>query len=151
MVYHLMSDDDVDRIMQHPHVGDRVRQLASSPSVEGVPHPRGYGNNARVLGEYVRTRHVISARRGDPEDDVAAGGAVPASPAAGSIRAGYAADLVVFDPATVGDRATFEKPHAYAAGIPYVIVNGVMVVEKGVQTAARPGVVLTGAPPAGRP
>ena len=61
----------------------------------------------------------------------------------GLIRKGYAADIVVFDPATVGDAATFEKPHAYAAGVPYVLVNGVAVVRNGEHTGARPGQVLT--------
>jgi N-acyl-D-amino-acid deacylase len=61
----------------------------------------------------------------------------------GARQEGYAADLVVFDPAAVSDRATFEQPHAYASGIPYVFVNGVAVVSKGDQTDARPGTVLT--------
>jgi N-acyl-D-amino-acid deacylase len=141
MVYHLMSDQDVDRIMRHPQVG-----IASDSSVltidQGVPHPRGYGNNARVLGEYVRGRHVVTL-----EEAIRKMTSLPAAhfrfPKRGLIKEGYAADLVLFDPATVGDRATFERPHAYAAGIPYVIVNGVPVVVRGEQTSARPGLVLT--------
>jgi len=70
MVYHLMSDADVERIMRHPQVG-----IASDSSVllfgDGMPHPRGYGNNARVLGEYVRTRHVIPDPGSRPKDDLA--------------------------------------------------------------------------------
>ncbi len=66
----------------------------------------------------------------------------------GQIKAGYAADLVLFDRATVADGATFEKPHAYPAGMPYVVVNGVVVVRKGEHTGARPGVPLRSAPAA---
>lgn len=141
MVYHLMSDQDVELVMRHPQVG-----IASDSSVltfgDGVPHPRGYGNNARVLGEYVRKRHVISL-----EEAVRKMTSLPAEhfrfDGRGRIKEGYAADLVVFDPATVGDTATFEKPHAYATGIPYVVVNGIAVVKNGQQTGMRPGQVLT--------
>src|SRR5690606_17987792 len=110
MVYHFMSDTDVERIMKHPVVG-----FASDSSVlvqgAGVPHPRGYGNNARVLGEYVRTRKVISL-----EEAIRKMTSLPAEhfrfADRGSLEPGYAADLVLFDPATVADAATFEKPHA---------------------------------------
>jgi N-acyl-D-amino-acid deacylase len=140
MVYHLMSPDDVDRIMKHPQVG-----IASDSSVltpgEGVPHPRGYGNTVRVLGEYVRKRHVISL-----EEAVRKMTSLPAEhfrfARRGLLKEGYAADVTVFDPATVSDAATFEAPHAYALGVPYVLVNGVVVVRKGEQTSARPGQVL---------
>ena len=141
MVYHLMSDDDVERIMKHPQVG-----VASDSSVltsgEGVPHPRGYGNNVRVLGEYVRKRHVIAI-----EEAIRKMTSLPAEhfkfDHRGLIKPGYAADITVFDPASVGDTATFEKPHAFAAGVPYVLVNGVVVVRKGEHTGARPGQILT--------
>ena len=140
MVYHLMSDEDVDRIMKYPQVG-----IASDSSVltpgEGVPHPRGYGNTARVLGEYVRKRHVISL-----QEAVRKMTSLPAEhfrfARRGLLKSGYAADITVFDAATVADAATFEKPHAYALGIPYVLVNGVIVVRNGEQTSARPGQVL---------
>jgi N-acyl-D-amino-acid deacylase len=140
MVYHSMSDDDVDRIMRHPQVS-----IASDSSVlafgDGVPHPRGYGDNARVLGTYVRARHVISL-----EEAIRKMTSLPAGhfkfANRGIVKAGYAADLVVFDPKTVADAATFEAPHAYATGIPYVLVNGVIVVKNGTQTDARPGQVI---------
>ena len=143
MVYHFMSDSDVERIMKDSHVA-----VASDSGVlvegQGVPHPRGYGNNVRVLGEYVRTRHVISL-----EEAIRKMTSLPANQFRftdrGLLRNGYAADIVVFDASRVGDQATFAKPHAYAAGIPYVIVNGVVVVSKGEQTDARPGVVLKSA------
>jgi len=141
MVYHFMSDGDVERIMRHPHVG-----IASDSSVltpgEGAPHPRGYGNTVRVLGQYVRTRRVIPL-----EEAVRKMTSLPAGhfrfPGRGSIQEGYAADIVIFDPATVGDAATFEQPHAFAAGVPHVLVNGVAVVRNGQHTGARPGQVLT--------
>ncbi|MGH9374226.1 MAG: N-acyl-D-amino-acid deacylase family protein, partial [Vicinamibacterales bacterium] len=118
MVYHFMSDKDVERIMRHPFVG-----FASDSGVltagQGVPHPRGYGNNARILGEYVRRRQVLRV-----EEAVRKMTSLPAGhfrlEGRGLLREGYAADVVIFDPAAVRDRATFEKPHVYADGIPYV-------------------------------
>ena len=144
MVYHFMSDADVDRIMRHPQVG-----FASDAGVltfgEGVPHPRGYGNNARVLGAYVRGRHVLSI-----EEAIRKMTSLPAGhfkfANRGIIRDGYAADLVVFDPVRIGDTATFEAPHGYASGIPYVLVNGELVVKNGAQTDARPGQVIANSP-----
>jgi N-acyl-D-amino-acid deacylase len=141
MVYHFMSDEDVERIMRHPHVG-----MASDSSVltfgEGVPHPRGYGNNARVLGEYVRRRKVISLA-----EAVRKMTSLPARQFGfdrrGTIAAGQAADLVIFNAITVADTATFEKPHGYAAGVKWVLVNGVPVVRDGEHTGARPGQVLS--------
>src|SRR3954464_7626764 len=140
MVYHLMSDEDVERIMRHPQVG-----LASDSSVllfgDGMPHPRGYGNNSRVLGEYVRTRHVISI-----QEAVRKMTSLPAQhfrfDGRGLLKPGYAADVTVFNPSIVADAATFEKPHAYAVGVPYVLVNGVVVVRKGEHTGVFPGQVL---------
>ena len=142
MVYHFMSDDDVARIMKHPQVA-----FASDASVitqgQGVPHPRGMGNNARVLGEYVRTRKVISL-----EEAIRKMTSLPAAhfkfADRGLIKEGMAADLVLLDPAKVGDAATFEKPHAYATGIPHVFVNGVAVVKNAEHTGAKPGVILRG-------
>jgi N-acyl-D-amino-acid deacylase len=141
MVYHFMSDGDVDRIMKHPAVG-----IASDSSVlalgEGAPHPRGYGNNARVLGDYVRVRKIIRL-----EEAIRKMTSLPADQfrfaRRGRLEAGNAADIVIFNPATVDDAATFEKPHAYATGIPHVLVNGVPVVLNGEHTGAKPGVVLT--------
>ena len=141
MVYHFMSDPDVERIMKHPVVG-----IASDASVltagQGVPHPRGYGNNARVLGEYVRTRKVIAL-----EEAVRKMTSLPADhfkfAGRGRLLAGYAADIVVFDAATVADTATFEKPHAYPRGILHVLVNGQPIVRGGEATSAKPGTPVT--------
>ena len=140
MVYHFMSDDDVDRIMRHPQVA-----VASDSGVlafgDGVPHPRGYGDNAPVLGTYVRARRVIPL-----EEAIRKMTSLPAAhfkfPNRGIVKVGYAADLVAFDANTVADPSTFEAPHAYATGIPYVLVNGVVVVRNGTQTDARPGQVI---------
>ena len=140
MVYHIMSDDDVDRIMRHPQVA-----VASDSGVlsfgDGLTHPRGYGDNARVLGTYVRIRHVITL-----EEAIRKMTSLPAAhfkfANRGVVRVGYAADLVVFDPKTVADTATVQAPHAYATGIPYVLVNGVVIVKNGTQTDARPGQVI---------
>lgn len=143
MVYHFMSEDDIVRILRHPQV-----MIASDSSVlafgEGVPHPRGYGNNPRVLGRYVRERRVLGL-----EDAVRKMTALPAEQFGfhdrGKIAPGLAADLVVFDPATVSDQATFERPHQYPVGISAVLVNGVFVVRDGRHTGARPGVPLRSA------
>jgi N-acyl-D-amino-acid deacylase len=141
MVYHFMSDEDVSRIMRHPEVA-----VASDSSVltagRGVPHPRGYGNNARVLGFYVREQRVLTF-----SEAVRKMTSLPAGhfrlANRGLVKAGYAADLTLFDPARVRDLATFENPHAHPAGIPFVLVNGVLVVDSGRHTSARPGQIMT--------
>ena len=140
MVYHFISEDDVETVMKHPMVG-----IASDAGVNvfgsGVPHPRGYGNSVRVLGHYVRDRKVIPL-----EEAVRKLSSLPARQFGfeqrGEIREGWAADLVVFDPATVGDTATFYAPHAYPTGITHVLVNGRLVVRDGATTEARGGQVI---------
>jgi N-acyl-D-amino-acid deacylase len=140
MVYHSMSDDDVAAIMRNPLVS-----IASDSGVidatSGVPHPRGSGNNARVLGEYVRERKVITL-----EEAVRKMTSLPAAffgfEGRGVIQEGAAADLVLFDPAKVKDEATYASPLAFPTGIPHVLVNGVFVVRDGKTTGARPGEIL---------
>lgn len=140
MVYHFMGDDDIARILRHPMVS-----IASDSGLntfgEGVPHPRGYGNAVRALGLYVRERKVISL-----EEAVRKMTSLPADQFSfadrGRLAPGMAADIVIFDAATVGDVATYAAPHAYPSGISYVIVNGTTVVSGGRQTDARPGQVL---------
>lgn len=140
MVYHFMSEEDVRRIMRHPMVAVASDAGVLTPG-EGTPHPRGYGNNARVLGRYVRDAQVITL-----EEAIRKMTALPAEhfrfADRGQVREGYAADLVVFDPARVVDTATYEQPHRYPEGMPYVLVNGVFVVRDGLPTGARPGAIL---------
>ncbi len=142
MVYHSMSEDDVQRIMHEPFT-----MIASDSGVrqvdESVPHPRGYGNNVRVLGRYVRELKVLSL-----EDAIRKMTSLPAQTFGfrdrGFVREGMAADLVIFDEKTVGDRATFDKPHQYPTGISYVFVNGELVFSNEAMTTARPGMALRG-------
>jgi N-acyl-D-amino-acid deacylase len=106
-------------------------------------HPRAYGNFARLLGKYVREDRVISL-----EDAVHRLTGLPASNLGldrrGYLRPGYFADVVVFDPRTVADRATFEAPHQYSVGVEHVFVNGVAVLRAGEHTGALPGRALWG-------
>ena len=141
MVYHIIDEGDVRRIMRHPQTMIASDGRLTDPG-EGVPHPRAYGTFPRVLGEYVRTQHVLTL-----EEAVRKMTSMPAARMGltgrrGCLAAGCAADIAVFDPATVGSPATFTQPHQYATGIPYVFVNGVAMVDGGTVTAARPGRVL---------
>lgn len=137
MVYHLMSEDDVATILRHPQVA-----FASDGSLpvfgKDASHPRAYGNNARVLGLYVREKRAIPL-----EVAIRKMTSLPAEhfrlTGRGLVKEGYAADLVLFDPLKVGDAATFEKPHAYANGFQYVLVNGVPVIDGGTHTGAKAG------------
>ena len=142
MVYHGMNEDDVQRIMREPFT-----MIASDSGVrqqdESVPHPRGYGNNVRVLGRYVRELQIISL-----EDAIRKMTSLPAQTFGfrdrGMVREGFAADLTIFDDKTVADRATFDKPHQYPVGISYVIVNGELVFANEQMTGGRPGMALRG-------
>lgn len=139
-IYHVMDEGDVERIMQHPMVAVASDGRLSRPGVEH-PHPRAYGTFPRVLGYWVRERGVLTL-----EEAVRKMTSLPAWRLGltdrGRVAEGLVADLVVFDPATVSDRATFEEPHQYPVGIPYVIVNGTPVVDGGAFTDARPGQAL---------
>lgn len=140
MVYQFMSEDDIGRILRHPQVA-----IASDSGLnvmgQGVPHPRGYGNAVRALGRYARDRKTITV-----EEAVRKMTSLPADHFGfadrGRLVVGHAADIVIFDPARVTDRATYEQPHQYPDGISTVLVNGVVVVDHDKHTAARPGQVL---------
>jgi len=142
MVYHSMDEPDVERILRFPYA-----MVASDAGViefgRGVPHPRGYGTNARVLGRYIREKKLLRL-----EEAIRKMTSLPAQRfrlvERGLVRPGMWADLVVFDEKAVIDRATFEKPHAYAEGFHYVLVNGEIVIESGKHTGARPGQILLG-------
>ena len=137
MVYHLMSEEDVAAILKHPHVA--VASDGGLPVFgKDASHPRAYGNNARVLGLYAREKKSIPL-----EEAIRKMTSLPAEhfrlTGRGMVKEGYAADLVLFHPLEVGDAATFEKPHAYAMGFPYVLVNGVPVIDGGTHTGAKAG------------
>ena len=141
-VYHAMSEEDVERIMQYP-----ATAIGSDGTLtvfgEGAPHPRQYGTFARVLGTYVREREVITL-----EDAVRKMSGATAQRLGirdrGILREGYYADISVFDANEIRDLSTFEEPHQYAEGVKYVLVNGVMAIDNGLVTDARPGKILTG-------
>jgi N-acyl-D-amino-acid deacylase len=113
------------------------------PFTKSSTHPRAYGNFARLLGRYVRDEQVIPL-----EEAVRKLSGLPATnlelEGRGFIREGMFADVVVFDPATVADRATFEAPHLFAVGMKHVFVNGVQVLEDGEHTGAKPGRAVYG-------
>lgn len=142
MVYFSMNEDDLRRIMQYPY-----NMFASDAGIarygSGVPHPRAYGTNARVLGQYVRTLKVIRL-----EEAIRRMTSLPAQKFQlrdrGLIREGMAADIVVFNEALVGDQSTFSSPHAYSSGFQYIIVNGAITAEGGKHTGIRNGIVLRG-------
>lgn len=140
MVYRVMSEEDLKRIMRHPQVSVASDSDLMVPG-QGVPHPRSYGNTVRVLGRYVREQHVLPI-----EEAVRKMTSLPAEQLGlngrGRIAEGYPADLVVFDAATVADQATFAQPHQYGVGIVHVLVNGVPVVSDRTPTDARPGRVI---------
>jgi N-acyl-D-amino-acid deacylase len=140
MIYKLMGDVDIERIMRDPHTA-----IASDGGVTqmgiGNPHPRSYGTNARVLAEYVRVRRVLSL-----EDAVRRMTSLPARTFnlqdRGLLKPGMAGDVVVFDPVRVQDKATFAKPHQYSEGFDFVLVNGKIAVDEGKLTPARGGRTL---------
>jgi dihydroorotase/N-acyl-D-amino-acid deacylase len=141
-IFHAIGEEDLQRILVHP-----ATMIASDGEVavfgRNVPHPRSYGTFVRVLGLYVREKKLLPL-----EVAVQKMSALPAQRIGfgdrGVLRTGLKADIAIFDPDTVRDTATFEKPHSYAEGVMAVIVNGQVVFEDGKMTAARPGRVLYG-------
>ncbi len=140
--YHAMSENDVQLIMRNPttmHASDGYVTKMN----DGVPHPRSYGTFPRVLGVYVREKRILRL-----EDAVRKMTSMPANRIgirdAGLLTTGKRADIVIFDPETIKDIATFQNPHCYPAGIDYVFVNGEIVVEKGNITGRLPGRVMYG-------
>jgi N-acyl-D-amino-acid deacylase len=139
-VFHGMSEEDIKRIMQYP-----FNMFASDASIRvlnaGMPHPRGYGTNARVLAKYVREEKVLSL-----EEAIRRMTSLPAQKfqlkGRGLLEEGYAADIVIFDEKEVKDVSTFEKPHAYSKGFHYVIVNGRLTVENEKHLGVRAGMAL---------
>jgi len=145
-VYFLMSEDEVRRKVALPYMNfgsDGAAMSAEGVFLKSGAHPRAYGNFARVLGRYVRDEKLTTL-----EDAIRRLTSHPAMVLnlreRGSLREGLFADVVVFDPATIQDHATFEKPHQYSTGVSHVILNGVLTLENGEPTAARPGRFVRG-------
>jgi dihydroorotase/N-acyl-D-amino-acid deacylase len=141
-VYHAIDEEDVVRIMKSPYT-----MIASDGEIpvfgQAAPHPRSYGTFARVLGVYVREKKILTL-----EEAVRRMSGFPAARLKlwdrGQLRPGMKADVVVFDPAKVGDKAEFEKPHRYSVGVRDVMVNGKWVLRGDAVTSERPGRVLYG-------
>jgi dihydroorotase/N-acyl-D-amino-acid deacylase len=141
-VFHAMDEGDVERILRY-----RFTMIGSDGEIptfgKNTPHPRSYGTFARVLGRYVRERKVLTL-----EDAVRRMSGLPANRLGlldrGLLRPGMKADVAVFDPAVVADKATFEQPHQYAIGVRDVMVNGRLVLRDSSMTGDRPGQVLRG-------
>jgi N-acyl-D-amino-acid deacylase len=141
-----MSEENVSRQLKLPWVS--LGSDAESPATEGVflksnPHPRAYGNVARWLGKYVRDERLVTL-----EEGILRMTSLPATNLdledRGALQPEFFADVVVFDPATVTDHATFERPHQYATGVRHVFVNGTHVLKDGEHTGATPGRVVRG-------
>jgi hypothetical protein len=141
-IYHCLVEEDIERIMKHP----RVMHASDGSTMEfgkAKPHPRSYGTFPRVLGRYVREKNVISL-----EEAIRKMTSLPAQRLEledrGILKEGMWADVVVFDPQTVNDQATWTEPHQFPVGILYVLVNGKLVVDEGKWTGDLPGKVLYG-------
>jgi N-acyl-D-amino-acid deacylase len=146
VIYFLMTEENIVKKIRLPYMS--FGSDAASPAIEGIfldssPHPRAYGNFARLLGKYVREEQVIPLAEaihrltGLTADKLRL-------QERGYLRPGHYADVVVFDPATIADRATFEEPHRYAVGVDHVWVNGEQVLRDGEHTGATPGRVVRG-------
>lgn len=144
-IYFSMSDQDVRLAMRQPWVGVGSDGVAVNPDMTfaGKPHPRFYGSFPRVLGYYVREQQVLTLPDAIRKM-TSLSAQITGLADRGLLRPGLAADITLFDPKTVSDKATFENPLQYAVGIPYVIVNGVVVLNQGQHTGAKPGRVLHG-------
>src|SRR4051812_7616264 len=145
-IYFLMSEENVKKEIVKPWVSfgsDEASQAPEGNFLKSNCHPRAYGNFVRVLGKYVREEKALTLEAairklsGLPATNLGLDGR-------GFIQEGMFADIVVFDPATVGDRATFEKPHQYSVGMKHVFVNGTQVLKDGEHTGAKPGRALWG-------
>ncbi len=141
-IYHAINESDLERILVDPST-----MIASDGEVttfgKASPHPRSYGTFVRVLAVYVREKKMLTL-----EEAIRKMTSFPAQRVGigdrGLLRPGMKADVVVFDPERIADKATYDKPHQYAVGVNEVIVNGVPVFENGAMTGARPGIILRG-------
>ncbi len=145
-VYFHHAEEDMRYALKQPFVSigsDGRAVKTEGPLSRGNPHPRYYGTFPRVLGRYVREAQLISLEEA-VRKMTSANAAKIRLYDRGLLRQGQGADVTIFNPDTIIDHATFEKPHQYASGVEYVIVNGVMVLERGKHTGARPGAILYG-------
>jgi N-acyl-D-amino-acid deacylase len=145
-VYFMISEDNIRKQIVLPWVSfgsDAASMVPEPPFTKSSTHPRAYGNFARVLGKYVRDDNVLTLA-----EAVRKLSGLPATnlelDRRGFLKEGMFADVVVFDPATIADRATFENPHQYAVGMRHVFVNGAHVIRNGEHTGAKPGRALWG-------
>jgi N-acyl-D-amino-acid deacylase len=145
-LYHMMSEDDVKAAMKFPWVSVGTDSSAIKPEGElgrGQPHPRSYGTFPRILGHYVRDERVVPMPDAIRKMTSLAASQMKIAER-GMLKEGYFADVVIFDPATIADTATFEKPHQYPVGVDTVIVNGIVTVRNGKHTGAHAGRALFG-------
>lgn len=145
-VYFLMSEENIKKQLQLPYI--TFGSDAGAPAAEGVflrssTHPRTYGNFARLLGKYVREEKVIPLEDAIHKLTLLAAQKLNIEKR-GKLAPGYYADIVIFDPATIQDHATFAEPHQYATGVQHVFVNGVQVLQDGEHTGATPGKFVKG-------
>jgi N-acyl-D-amino-acid deacylase len=145
-VYFLMSEDNLRKMLRMPWVSfasDAGSLAPEGPFLKSNPHPRAYGNFARWLGRYVRDEKLVPL-----EEGIRRLSSLPAENLGikdrGRLAPGLFADIVVFDPATIRDHATFEKPHQYSTGVRHVFVNGTQVLRDGEHTGATPGRIVRG-------
>jgi N-acyl-D-aspartate/D-glutamate deacylase len=142
-VHHTMCEEDVKTVMEVPWVSVGSDGSALNLNYPGKPHPRSFGTNPRVLGKYVREGKILSL-----EDAIRKMTSLPAQVLGlkdrGLLKEGYWADIVLFDPDKVSDKATYENPKQYPKGIDYVLVNGTVVIDNGNHTGARPGRIIYG-------
>jgi N-acyl-D-amino-acid deacylase len=144
MVSFSQSIENVSKVLAHPALmigSDSIPLYEGEGDRPGKPHPRTYGTFPRVLGEYARERRLFSVETAVHKMTGMAAARIGLRER-GLVQPGYFADLTVFDPATVKDESTYAEPHRYPTGIPYVLVNGTVVVDAGRMGAARPGRVL---------
>jgi putative CocE/NonD family hydrolase len=144
--YFITAEENIRKILPLPWVSfgsDEASQAPEGAFLKSLPHPRAYGNFARVLGKYVREEKLLPL-----EEAIRKLSHLPATnlglAGRGLLNEGYFADVVVFDPKTIADKSTYEKPHQYAVGVRDVLVNGVPVLKDGEHTGAKPGRALWG-------
>ncbi|MBY0372543.1 MAG: D-aminoacylase [Bryobacteraceae bacterium] len=143
-VYFVINEENIALQLKQPWIKVSTDAGASDPAVNKAPvHPRAYGTYPRVLGRYVRDQRVMPLEEAVRKMTSAVANRLSIRDR-GVLREGSFADVVIFDPATVADRATFDAPHQLALGIPYVLVNGTLVVEQGQHTGVKPGRALRG-------